>query len=353
MKFRNRLALTLTSAIALGLIVIYFAVGLWESGVFRNVVPNFRGKCRQIENVNGAEDLEYSFKYSVYLISSDNRPEEIGSKSPDGNIFELSKDGAAIRPLITGLSFEFHPHGISIVENDQGTFLFVINHRSEETTVELFEYDGNRLVHARTYEDELLGNANDITAFSKDRFFVTRDNQSDKLWVKKINSYLRLGDGAVVSYDGQSFETRATGLAFANGIVATADRTHLVVAEMIRQNLHVYKIEDGAGHLTEIKTVGLASSPDNLSWDDAGRLWIGAHPNLLKLADHAKNHSATAPAEVLRIRDLMTDKPIIESIFTDDGSHVKAVSVAKRVEDNLVLGTIFDTKILFCQIIPD
>ncbi|MEQ1876380.1 MAG: SMP-30/gluconolactonase/LRE family protein [Bdellovibrionia bacterium] len=346
----KRLVLTFAGAAAAGSVLLYFAIGLYETGALRAVDPYFKGDCRPIGPIAGAEDLEFSDKHDLYFISSDHRPENMGEQTPNGNIYSLSRDGNELKQLADSMPFEFHPHGLSLLEEGNRTLVWVVNHRPEETTIEVFTYADGKLAHLKTFENELLGNANDIAAYSLDRFFVTRDHQTDSHRAARIYDYLRIGNGSVVSFNGKSYDTRATGLAFANGIISTADGSRLIVAEMMRQRLHIYRVENESGELSKEKTIPLGSSPDNVTWDADGNLWIGTHPNLLKLSAHSRDHKRPSPSVVLRLKGPLSEDSRPEEIFRDDGSHLSAVSVAKRVGPNLVLGTVFDSKLSFCTI---
>lgn len=348
----KRTIISFSAFVVVGSILLYFGIGLMETGALRAVVPHFKGDCKPIGPIAGSEDLEYSAKHKAFLISAGNFPEKHGDRTEDGAIFLLKLDGNSLTKITYNLGFDFHPHGIYLLENEKESLLWVINHHLDRSTVELFSFHGNVLLHEKTFESEMLGNANDIVAFSRDRFFITRDHQTDNHALSRFYDYVRIPNGSIVSFDSGEYKTQATGLTFANGIIPSQDGTKLLVAEMLRQKIHIYDILENNA-LKKVKTVALGSSPDNLSWDEDGHLWIGSHPNLLRLSSHSRDHKMPGPAEVLRVKNIFSDSPIVESIFTDDGSHVSAVSVAKRLEDRLVLGTIYDSKLLYCRIVPD
>lgn len=324
----------------------YFGFGLYETGAFRKVEARFDGDCKEIGPVKGAEDIE-RLSSGLLVVSADNRPERDGDATPSGALYKLEADGSGFARLTGELPFEFHPHGLGVLETGGQITLWAVNHRSDGSTIEKFTFDGSAATHIKTYRDPLITNANDIVPVADEKFYFTRDHDSPVHWQKRLADYVRSGTGMVVSFDGAAYKAQFKGLAFANGLILTPDRNTLLVAEMLRQRIWLLDVLRN-GDLKPRTALKLPSSPDNLSFDDEQNIWVGAHPNLLGLSAHSRKHSEKGPSEVLKIAKWQEGAPEFTSVFTDDGTRISGVSVAQRIGRRLVLGTIFDDIILTC-----
>ncbi|HEX4923845.1 MAG TPA: SMP-30/gluconolactonase/LRE family protein [Bdellovibrionales bacterium] len=324
----------------------YFTFGLVETGAFRPISPRFDGTCKEAGPIKGAEDIE-RLGSGLLIAAADNRPERPGDKTESGALYKLGADGSGLARITDELPFEFHPHGLGVYESGGTAWLWAINHRSTGSTIEKFRFDGSVAAHVKTYQDPLIANANDVAAVDEERFYFTRDHESTTHWQKRMSDYVRYGTGMIVSFDGSSFKARFKGLAFANGILVTGGGKRVLAAEMLRQRVWILDVLDN-GELKPATALKLPSSPDNLSFDDEGNIWVGAHPNLLALRKHALSHTAPGPSEVLKIANWESGRPEFTSVFMDDGTRISGVSVAQKSGKNLVLGTIYDDVILVC-----
>jgi arylesterase/paraoxonase len=119
---------------------------------------------------------------------------------------------------------------------------------------------------------------------------------------------------------------------------------------MLERSLHVYERDRESGALKPVKTLDLNTAPDNLRFDDRGRLLIGTHPSLLALNALSKDPSRNrAPAQLIAVSGL-PDAPRIEELLSHDGSRFSAVSVGALRGTDLVMGTIYDDGLIRCQL---
>jgi arylesterase / paraoxonase len=129
----------------------------------------------------------------------------------------------------------------------------------------------------------------------------------------------------------------------------TPGLTHVLVASMLRQKIYVYSRDPATNDLKLDHRIPLHSSPDNLSWDDEGNLWVAAHPNLISLMAMSHKHKRRGPAQILKVTLPLSEKPTVKTVFSDDGRKISAVSVAKPAVGVVVLGTVFDSRHLVCK----
>ena len=138
---------------------------LFDAGEFKTLDPHFSGDCLQIPGVVGAEDITF-LKNGTALISSDDRRGSYLGKDIHGTIYSYKpgENGEGLIDLFPNIKNDFHPHGISVYEDQNGgTFLAVVNHPSSGLfnssgghSIEIFHYDSDSLTHLRSFRDPLL-----------------------------------------------------------------------------------------------------------------------------------------------------------------------------------------------------
>ncbi|MFQ5528620.1 MAG: hypothetical protein ACE5GX_20490 [Thermoanaerobaculia bacterium] len=97
------------------------------------------------------------------------------------------------------------------------------------------------------------------------------------------------------------------------------------------------------------RSIRVTKGLDNLSWESADkqRLLGAAHPDMRRFLQHAKSPEVPSPAEVWRVS--VAEKAIAEPWLADAGSLISAASTAVCVEDDLVLGQVFESAVLRCE----
>ncbi len=339
-----------------GLMAIGF-VGtmLKDAGVFRQATTVFSGSCQVIRGVVGPEDMELDSASGLVFISSDHRPEK-DEATLNGALFILKPGEVAPQRITPEFEFDFHPHGISIVNLAASVRIFVINHRRTEGTIEVFDWDFSRqtLVHVKTIRDpSLLNNHNDVVAIDGERFFVSLEQGSENKLLRKLESYTRWGRGQILYFDGNQFSRAAGGLSYANGLALSPDKKNLYVAEMLAMRVSQYEHREGALHFVDRFPVEMG--PDNISVATNGDLWIAGHPKLFAILRHQHDHQAPSPSKVLVIKANGTSSEssssdFSQTIYSDDGGFHSAASIALPMnETHFLLGTIYAEQILNCR----
>ena len=140
-----------------------------------------------------------------------------------------------------------------------------------------------------------------------------------------------------------------------NGIAMSADRRHVYVAETTDGILNLYERDAETGELSQ---KGLrrgrfhaGAGLDNITVDEAGGLWIVAHPRLFDYVKHSKDNALDSATRTLRIElDAEAGKAEIEDVYVGDGEQLSGGTIAVPVGDAVVMGSVFEKKILICDL---
>ena len=335
-----------TLALFVLLLSLHFSMLLVASGFFHETLNLGLEKCHSITGIHGPEDFAQIRSSGLVFISSDERLNGNILSPHNGSIVLFDPLTHQRQILTSDVSFEFHPHGIDLWESSSETILYVINHRSDFSSVEVFNWDGAKLKHKKTIQNELLINPNDIVTMGKDQFYLSHDHGSKNILLKKIETYSRMGRGYVTLYQEGNFRIMAKSIAYANGMATSLDRGILYVASMLGQKIEVFNIAKD-NSLIYLKSIKLEVSPDNIVLDRDGSLLISAHSKLFDLQSHMKDHAKSSPFEILRISH-PDQKAVSSRIIAGDGKGISGVSMAFPVGDKFLLGTIFMDKFLIC-----
>jgi arylesterase/paraoxonase len=351
---KMRKAIWFFSTVALS-ILLYLTQLLIDAGAFTEIRPHFSGECETYSGIPGAEDMEFSQREKILFISSDERRDDENTSNGALWIWPQESIEQPLHPPVKlpwTKPFPFHPHGIGLLDQKDRTRLWVVNHRTPiETTIEVFESKKNALEHVLTIADPVLVNANDIAPADADHFYVSLDHRGPYAWQKKVEDYLRLSSGRILFYNGATLEVKMTRLRFANGMQLTQNGEHLFVASMTTKNLLKFKRDKHTNNLDLEEKIELTSAPDNLTLTNSDQtIWVSAHPKLLTLARQAHDRTVSAPAQIFRIN--LKGERQIEEIFLDDGTKISSTSIAVPVGNKLILGSIYDHRILKCELNP-
>ncbi|XP_006779301.1 PREDICTED: serum paraoxonase/lactonase 3 [Myotis davidii] len=322
---------------------------------FRDLEPVEPPNCHLIEGIeNGSEDIDI-LPSGLAFISSGLKYPGMPSFAPDepGQIFlmDLNEQSPRAQALTISDGFDktsFNPHGIStFIDKDHTVYLYVVNHPHMKSTVEIFKFEKQQrsLVHLKTIEHELLQSVNDIVALGPEQFYATRDHYFTSHFLSLLEMFIDLQWTYVLFYSPREVKVVARGFSSANGITVSPDKKYIYVADVMAKNIHVMKIHDN-WDLTRLKVIQLDTLVDNLTVDpDTGDIWAGCHPNAMKLLIY--NPKDPPGSEVLRIQDVLSEKPRISTEYANSGSVLQGSSVASVHNGRLLIGTVFH-KALYC-----
>ena len=283
---------------------------------------------------------------------------------------------AAARPMTTafGAANDFRPHGIDLfVTQDGRRTLFVVNHGrirvgkdlEDGHSVEIFDLSLGAFLHRGplgTVRDPLIASPNDVAAAGRAEFYVTNDHGAGGRLARTAEDLFRMRRGTVVHYDGAKpqgarLRTVARALLYPNGIALSADRRTLYVAATREAAVYAFDVRPdrpAKPQATPDRTIALKFGPDNLAWDRRGRLLVAGHPDLARFTIYALTGDLrigvrTAPSEVARL-DLAATPVRIEPLYRDDGGQISGASVAAATNGTLLVGSVYDDRIVVCEI---
>jgi arylesterase / paraoxonase len=334
------------------LALVFLAIGFflvklfYQAGQFKSLNYSFDGTVSKIyRNMPGPEDLQVDYATGNMFISSSNRrPSERGINN-DG-IYLLNLDSGKI-PVRLASNFEenFHPHGISLLRKDSILYIFAVNHNSNGDFVESFRFQENSLKHLASYSSPEMCCPNDLVATDMDKFYVTNDHGSKGGIMRVLEDYAKIPRSSVLYFNGESFSRAAGPLNYANGVNISPDGARLYVAATTGGLVEVYDINSDAT-LTEKEAIELSTGVDNIDIDEAGNLWIAAHPKLLDFVKHAKDSTKYSPSEVLKLTPTDKNGFKIEEIYLNDGSEISGSSTAVYYNNELFVGVVFNHTLL-------
>ncbi|GAB2630962.1 arylesterase [Emticicia sediminis] len=332
----------------IAVIIVFVGKTLYNAGVFTSIKPHFNGSVTEIDGFIGAEDITIDKAKGIALISSNN----FSDASQNGAIFLLNINEKAPKPVkLTGkITFDFHPHGISLYRSLDGEKrLFVVNHRKNADYVEVFQFTDSTLVHLESIKSSLFVSPNDIVAVSENTFYLTNDhNEEISSWRSK-KDLLQIPMGNVCYYDGKRARIEAEGFLYANGINVSLDGKKLFIAATSGRKIRVFDRDLVTGKLTESDEITI-NGADNIELDEYGNLWVGCHPKLLSYLAHSKDHTKPSPSEIIKITYQSKEFYTLESIYLNDGTPVSGSSVGAVFGDKLLIGTVFENKVLLCTL---
>ena len=345
------------------MIGLVFLIGLFsiktvvDAGEFKTITPHFDGSCDSIYGLEGPEDI-ILLNDTTAIISADPRRikdkntsfysyENKNSYSKQGSIFRYNINTRELYDLTSELEFEFHPHGISIVESDNNIYLNAVNHTSNGNSVISFSLVDSRLVFIKEISSPLLVSPNDLVMINENQFYITNDHRNNNTMRKLVEDYLQLSTSNILFYDGNNFKISKNKLKYANGINISKDFKKLYVSETLGKRIRVYNRNILSNDIELVEIIKVNSGVDNIELDQNGNLWIGSHPKLFDFSRHAKDKNHLSPSQVIVISDHSYK---ITEVFLSDGSDMSGSSVAAIYDKNLLIGSVFEDHFLHCII---
>lgn len=335
--------------------VLAFAVKTYfYAGEYKTITSRYDGTCRAVTGISGAEDITIHPGSGLAFISSYNRFSYKAGEPTPGAIFTLDfRDPKAVpEDIALPPKLEFHPHGISLYEGENGeTYLFAINHNERGNFVEIYQYVDGQLEHQETVTHELMHEPNDLIAVGPREFYLSNHMGSTSSLGQKLERFIPLSRSYVLYYDGNTMRKAAEDIGAANGMAVSPDGTKLYVAATQGKHVLVYDRDPQTAELALRDTIALDGFPDNIEMDRDGNLLVAVLPKALTYLAHRKDPDVMAPTMVVKITFGEGGDYEVSNIYTDDGSNIKAATVAAPFPGGFLLGPSRDDRnhILVCR----
>jgi arylesterase/paraoxonase len=331
------------------LAIAYFVLNtLYDAGSFKTIENHSDlTNISVYQGIAGPEDIDIDPDNGWLFISSTDRWNLAkGKKTNDGiYLLDLKKDTIPYL-LATNFKGELHPHGISYFKKGNENYLFVINHKKDVSTVELFQFKNDTLFHLVTYKGDLMCCPNDLVAVDTDKFYVSNDHGYKDGIMKTLEDYLRLPKSYLLYFNGNGFSKAYEGLNYANGVIVSPDGKTLYLTETISGKVSVLNRDIETGKLNLRFDKQLKTGLDNITMDANGDLWIAAHPKLFDFVSHVKDPSHHSPSQVLKLSPKVNDDFEVKEVYLNDGSQISGSSVALHYNGKIYIGAVYESKIL-------
>jgi hypothetical protein len=245
----------------------------------------------------------------------------------------------------------FSPHGIDLVELDDGRFaLLVVNHGGRES-VELFEVLAPRREARLAWRGCAVAPPgswlNDVVGRTDGSFLVShmmpRRGPAGQAWEIAKAALFGSESGSVLAWSPDRGFERVPGsqAALANGVELSADESVLFVNSTLGDRVRAVDLATG-------KTLGEApvTHPDNSTWASDGRLWVasltGGLSELLA-CDEIERGSCPVDFEIVAVDP---QSFATERVYAGDGRSMGAGTVGLQVGDDLYVGSFAGDRIL-------
>ncbi|KAG0312430.1 Serum paraoxonase/arylesterase 2, partial [Podila horticola] len=266
-----------------------------------------------------------------------------------------------IKDLPAGTDRVFH--GIDIYEKSPSELvIFLINHRRGGSVVEVLEYNiGDDFVtHKETVKHELILTPNDIVALGPRSFYVSNDHKYAKGVMREIELGLRKAWADVIYHSPEETFVAFPGVASANGMTATPDRSTVYLSACHGGGMHVLKPH--ADHtLEQEEYIKFDFFVDNPSYDvDTDSVFLAGHVQPL-LFTGAMNHPGKpviGPSKIVKISKkaeaVAPSSYKVETVLADDGHQISTSTTAAvdRQRNVMLVGTAVALKGLYRCPIP-
>ncbi|KAG0350477.1 hypothetical protein BG005_010009 [Podila minutissima] len=273
-----------------------------------------------------------------------------------------------IKNLPAGTDRAFH--GIDFFEKSPSELvIFLINHRRGGSVVEVLEYKvgDDFITHKETVKHELILTPNDIVALGPRSFYVSNDHMYAKGVMREIEVNLRRAWANVIYHSPEETFVAFPGVASANGMTATPDRSTVYLSACHGGGMHVLKPH--ADHtLEQEEYIKLDFFVDNPFYDvDTGSVFLAGHvqPLLFTSAMNYPGKPIIGPSKIVKISKKKAEAIApssaysssykVETVLVDDGHQISTATTAAldRQRNIMLVGTCAGVKGLHRCPIPE
>ncbi|MBC7530784.1 MAG: SMP-30/gluconolactonase/LRE family protein [Oligoflexus sp.] len=331
---------TILLLIAVIIILLFGGKTLFDAGEFDTVWDHPLPDCRLLA-LAGAEDMTLVDEQKRALISAGDRQGLAPGQKSGVYLYE----GSGSPNLI--YETEGHPHGISSIETELGTRVFLVVHKAQGDVVQILDWNTSQLTVVKEVPFEDVRTLNGIVAIDSEKFFVSQDLGMGNRLGQELEKLLRLPLGKLWLYDGRSPRVVKDSLLYPNGLALSPDRKILYLASTLGRSLIVFDYEPTTFSVKWRDQFALRTAPDNLKW--AGeRLLIGSHPQLFHLMAHSIDPLRfKAPSQLIAL-DGLPGKPKLVELYSTKEGPLSAVASGVFLKDRVIMGTVFDKGVLDC-----
>lgn len=318
--------------------------------------------------IRGVENMAFLPDHDMLLLSAYDRRAvgaaiEAGADIlPTGGLYRIAlADLAAGRSVAAKLEGPvLRPHGLAVGGGPEGRDIHVIERHYRKDA-------GEWMLAPQLVEASLPSGASGlvaarITDFPADicapndldwtpaGLFISNDHESCRGLPRLLEDMFALARARVVRFRDGRFSTRLEGLVYANGVAYDDRDDSILVAETRAEAIRILPLDE---RMPEPEVIALDAAPDSLSFDEQGRLYIAAHPDLFAYAAFRGGWfgRGTAPSRVYRITRAPEGVVEVALVFDDpEGALVSGATGVAARGDLLVISGGYDDRIALCHL---
>ncbi|KAF9214526.1 hypothetical protein BGZ59_003488 [Podila verticillata] len=314
----------------------------------------------------GNSELRKSWFPPMVKLNASADPRAFQDKFVIYNLESGNYKAVEIKGLPTGTDLAFH--GLDFYEKSPSELVFfLINHRRGGSVVEVLEYQiGDDFVqYKETIKHELIFTPNDIVAMGPRSFYVSNDHKYAKGVMREIELVLRRPWSDVIYHSPEETFVAFSGVASANGMTSTPDRSTIYLSACNGGGMHVLKPR--VDHtLEEEEYIKLDYFVDNPSFDaDTGSIFLAGHVQPLLFTGQMKSPGVPVigPSKIVKISKKKAEAVApssaskssykVETVLVDDGKQISTSTTAAldRQHNVMLVGTAAAAKgLLRCPI---
>ncbi len=231
----------------------------------------------------------------------------------------------------------FHPHGIDLVNGQEGLVLYVANHCDAQKVQSIIKYkvEKDTLVWMSSTSNPLITSPNAVCGRADGSFLVSNDSYKRGSIAEMLFKQKKCR--TALCEDGSCSEVGER-LAFGNGIMI--DRDKVYQASTMPGAVYVYDFVEGK--LLNQKLLTKVAGADNIR-DFGDEIIVAGHTKFGKFLKHMKNEKKHSPTLIVAINKKTGQQ---RTLFEDDGARISAASTALVFDGYLYISQIFDAFLL-------
>jgi arylesterase / paraoxonase len=355
MRRTRRAAIVVSAIVFVGILALVLRT-FDAMGVFTDVTPMACNDPSLIPGIAGAGDMAFDAPDNSLFIAATAARLWPAHASPADGLYLYRPGGAAAPFKLKGTTADFHPLGLSLFRGADGSLtLMAINMPVQgKPAVDIFDVSDATTTRIALHEREavvgdLLVSPASIVAVDKSRFYATNDHTSTTSLGHALEIHLMLPRANVVYFDGTDFHVVAKGLRLAAGIAQSPDGSHIYVAETTGRAVHTYSRNAFSGDLASVGELPVDASLDNIAIAPSGDLFVAGEPKLFDFLAFSRDASRPSPSDVFRVA--VDDRGVPKAVsLIYSGTNIGAASVGVPVQNRLLIGSAFASKVLSCAL---
>lgn len=317
-------------------------------GACTAIPKNSHTTYEKIKTGMGPEDMvldTLSTATARLLIScNDHRLQE---KAPIGNIYmvdlTIDKPVSRIMPRRNEPdTIRLHPHGIDLVRQSEGVFLYVVSHEDDKNKHYVVKYkvEKDYLNFISIHAHPFMNSPNTVEAFRDGGFYVSNDQGKRG---NRLATFLAAKTGSILYCDEQGGWARVQEkLAYPNGLFITEKERYLYASTTRQHQIFKYTIGKDGNLLNPIKVTKIKGG-DNIRQGEGQQLLIPAHLRIFKFVGHFGDSTKRSPSVVYSVGRQEGNKQVV---YANDGSQISAASTALFYQGHYYIAQVFQPFII-------